>query len=378
MIRIAKNFLSGNSKKQLVDIATQTKEESFDLKVRLYPNVTILTTSKDSICSGAYDENKKYIMASSSMVPSYFMPECPQCSNYDDREVVYLGYLNSTFGHVLMDTPQWAWFLDSDFFSNHSNVKCVYTSDYELSDKKWARDLLALYGLDLLQCERIKETAIIKKVWIPDAAKKRAREGLNEVFVFDSLYKVSFQKLLKQIPNTKKYDKIYLSRTKFANHREIGEWRIEEIFKNAGYKIIYPEQLSILEQFTIIRNCSHFATTEGSISHLSVLCRPDTEVVILTKIDYINAYQMLCNHISESLVIYIPAHHSHLSFAPHPMMGPFYLYVTSELKQYVTGARSVKPFWLNPDYWWYVLHNISPCANKYILNRKFVHKLCNL
>ena len=62
------------------------------------------------------------------------------------------------------------------------------------------------------------------------------------------------------------FDKVYFSRRKiFQNGREWGENNIERVFYNLGYKTIYPETLSIDEQINILRNCSHFATTEGSI-----------------------------------------------------------------------------------------------------------------
>ena len=81
------------------------------------------------------------------------------------------------------------------------------------------------------------------------------------------------------IRGLKTYDKIYLSRSKMNDGRTFGEKQIENIFAKNGYKIIWPETLSVPEQITLVKNCKILAGTAGTALHLSLFMKPGATVV---------------------------------------------------------------------------------------------------
>ena len=59
------------------------------------------------------------------------------------------------------------------------------------------------------------------------------------------------------------------------------------------------------EQIAIIRNCKCFATTEGSISHNVIFCKPKTDVIIVRKVNRLNYHQLIINEVANVNITYI-------------------------------------------------------------------------
>ena len=89
------------------------------------------------------------------------------------------------------------------------------------------------------------------------------------------------------------YEKIYFSRCLFIesgnSERERGEWEIQETFRKNGYKILFPEKLSVEEQIFYVRNCKVFAAIPSSTSDNVVFATDATKRVYIRK-----AFSAIC------------------------------------------------------------------------------------
>ena len=77
--------------------------------------------------------------------------------------------------------------------------------------------------------------------------------------------------------------KYFLSRAQWPNPYKRCHNRpaVEALFRDAGYQIIHPQQLTEKEQITLYATASHLAGEYGSALHNSVFCPVGTEIICL-------------------------------------------------------------------------------------------------
>ena len=326
---------------------------------------------------GVYDCNKKFV--DNSALHIRYLREHVVFEDYKELEesIIFIGTFHSIWGHALTDSLKKLWFLETEEGKAllQQGVKLAYI--YMEKSDSYTRKILSLAGIDNHFLIEIKEPTRFKKVYVPDDSILYYPE--NDCRKYTIEYKNTIRKFLSHIDGMLQhsvpiYDKVYFTRRgTFQNGREWGESCIEKVFVKLGYKVISPEQHSIEDQIRMLRNCSHFATTEGSISHSAIFCRPGTSVEIVRKVNRINYHQLIINEVAGVYVTYIDANKSYVLDEENPLNGPFFMCVTKEI-QFFGGKHIIHiPYWMNPVYWWYSLHRLS-FLEKYVMRRHVTHK----
>lgn len=264
--------------------------------------------------------------------------------NFSQNEIVvktipaiYLGMWFPIWGHCLTDNIKKLWFLQTEKAKKIIQDGCDLVYVVMMNDKYSLSqsfiDLLATLGIKIQNLCEINKITRYDRIYIPDDSTFLK----DDCIYYTQPHILLRQSILQNLPRVpiKTYPKVYFSRSQFKRGKtDIGERRIEDIFRYLNYKIIYPEKLSFAEQVTLLQNCTHFASTEGSTSHNTFFCRPQTEVCIIRKADYINEYQIMINDLCDLRVTYIKSHLSILVDKNKPWNGPFFLYVSNELCQF--------------------------------------------
>jgi len=289
-----------------------------------------------------------------------------------DDVVIYMGYLKSIFGHCITDNIKREWFIQTEEYRQlmSQGAICVYILPEDEMLSPVFVSIMGRIGIDVNSWRRITKETHFKKIYVPDN---------SLIYDNDERYWTrEFQRTVNRIKiafyqNNTYPSKIYYSRSRFSDiSREYGEKRIEDEFKKKGYTIVYPEKENLADQIGMVMNCTHFASTEGSVSHWVLFCKENTDVVILRKADYINTYQVAINEVANINATYIDANYSKVDDNRWPWAGPFFLYVTPQLLKYL-GSSFVVPYVLNPKYWWYIMRNTN-CMKRYITNRHLVRR----
>lgn len=278
----------------------------------------------------------------------------PSNARYYDETVIYMGFLTTCWGHAITDNLKKLWFLDTEECKNllHNGAKLVYMTTDNTPMPQYVHRLFQLADSDLNKMNQITELSCYKRIIIPDnsfIANEGYRYWTNE-------YRKTVHRIIKNtcpLVNARHIQKIYFTRTGIKGHRDIGEHVLENVFKKEGYHIISPETLTPDEQIQLLQCCTHFAATEGSISHNAVFCRPGTVVTIIRKCNNINQYQLAINDIADVVVKYVDANKSCLAPKLQPWAGPFYMCITSELERYVGHYIPHIPLWLRPSWYRY-------------------------
>lgn len=276
---------------------------------------------------------------------------CPSGYTFDSQEVqyrnecvVYIGCLYHIWGHAITDNFKKIWYL----YNIKQNLKLVYITVNNTPLPPYVYELFELAGIDLHKAEHITHITRFKEIINPD----NSIININEERYFSNEFTQIINKIGSKIP-PRNVGKVYFTRTHLKQNRDIGEDKIEEVFREKGYTIIAPEEYSIKEQLTILKNCTLFVATEGSISHSSIFCKPETEVILLRKINYVNPYSCFINQMRSLNVTYIDIHHSVLSPKEFPWRGPFYLYITYSLSRFIGRYGFHIPYFLHRSWYEY-------------------------
>ena len=332
-------------------------------------------TGDNMATGGVFHSDMQFIETSANEdAHLYEGAERETCISYRDEIVIYIGNFIPVWGHAITDNLKKLWFIKTVEGETllESGAHLVYIMQFGKRMPQYMKELLAMADIDpnKIVIEEITEPTRFKKVIVPD----------NSIEIHNGLryYHQSYVEIVNIIANfvdthySRKMliEKLYFTRTKLSSNRDKGEEEIEQVFVNLGYKVIAPEQYSLVDQIGMLRHCSFFATTEGSISHSAIFCKPHTKVIILRKADWVNTYQIMINKAAALDVTYIDVHHSLRNNAVQPWAGPFYLCVTKYLENYVGHKIPHKSLWIRKDWLWYyfgkykVAHSINSLIHR--------------
>jgi hypothetical protein len=200
------------------------------------------------------------------------------------NEGVFLPYCNlNHFGHLLTESAGWLWpFLDKtkNLLKECDQETRLLIADLK-EDRRHHENVARLVGMpiDKVQsCLALERPIFCRRLHLPVPSMINRRWIADHHFeavqrLTDSHYGITESErneLLKISSDPNLSDKIYLSRSQLSpDHRLlIGESRLETELRNRGWKIVYPELLSIKEQLRVLAQSQTIAGESGSAFHL--------------------------------------------------------------------------------------------------------------
>ena len=155
-------------------------------------------------------------------------------------------------------------------------MKCVFvTEDKKFVMPGYAKQLLKFAGLHDDDIMVLDHSAIFRRLYIPQQS-----FHLNQ---YSSAYQVELYSTIARIcgggVEKNSVDKIYLSRTKLGAQRTYGEETVQHIFEKNGFRIIYPETMSVADQVACVKNCKILAGCAGTALHLAAFMKPGGTVI---------------------------------------------------------------------------------------------------
>ena len=229
-----------------------------------------------AIHEGVYDANGSYIdgfaiQRRHSMSSSIASAELHAIA-YEDAAVVYGGYIWNHYGHMLTESlsRMW-WFLENP----DKRYKYVFTSWDNIIDNYEFFNMLGLRESDIVL---LKKPMRFKSVIVPECAMDRRKVFKDKA--------VNIYNFLRDSVKPAKYEKIYLTRTKFENNFVniiVNEEYFENYYRSLGYEIISPEQLPIKEQISIMAGATKVVCTGGTLHHQILFCQEGIDITVLIR-----------------------------------------------------------------------------------------------
>lgn len=248
---------------------------------------------------------------------------------YEDIDAIYLGFFIHHWGHYLMDCLGRAWILLKEEIGKK---KIIYLSDSKIDGNYF--ELLRLLGVKDNQVLFIDRPTRFKSVIIPSIGKDKYN-NISQGFC-DLLLEIRNRAIAKEksVPP----DYVYLSRTKFndAKNKEIGELYIQQQFEKNGFKVLYPEQLSVLQQITIFNRSKKVACVNGTIPLNCIFALySNTEIIVINKTSLKHNNLLVAQSLSHTKITYIDCYYEPIKNHPkHLGEGPFWIEFNKNIMKY--------------------------------------------
>lgn len=270
--------------------------------VTVVENPTIIVDTKTG-AYGIFDAGNKLVTQSLQYRGKHhnFIPtHVPHNVPYIDAEAIYIGNTYPHFGHFLLEHLNRLW----GAVEKSRRLKYVFINNRGINVKNFVYDFMTVFGVKKQDIIILTTPTRFKKVYIPSQT-----FNMSGAYI-DYAMSAGYQSMAKNVHGAG-YERVYMSRTKLPdNIKTIGEEKLEKIFIKNGYKVIYPETMTIAEQIAVVANAKYLAGCSGTALHWALFMQPGGTVIALKRNsrpdDFIRTQYML-NTISGLNSVFITA-----------------------------------------------------------------------
>lgn len=207
-------------------------------------------------------------------------------AKFIDNEVMFAGMISKHFGHFLMESTNRLWYWIEN---KQLNLDLVFLKQKRQNILPQFWEFIDLMGIPRNKIHIVEQITCFKKIHIPSVSNNLTNWYSDKILL-------PFQYVARKVKGGGT-DKIYLSRTKFrAKTSCFGEDNIEHVFRQNGYKIIYPELLSLREQISYIKDAKEIAGVIGTAMHMELFALNPIKSIVLYRSDDPVSVQDLIHH----------------------------------------------------------------------------------
>jgi hypothetical protein len=207
-----------------------------------------------------------------------------------DEEVVYLGLLFNHYGRVLLESLSRVWYLQHVDPSR----KVVFTNanSAEAAHAPWVPRLLAAFGIPQARLLALDAPTQLRRAIVPEP-------------LFEQFYSAHpdmlgpFREVAARIAGDVKPSEqpVYLSRRLLSSRQRpvIGEAELEEVLRENGFAIAYPETMSLEDQVRLVNAHTDIVSSIGSAAHNVLFALNQPRLHLLVSRDDVPANYFLCS-----------------------------------------------------------------------------------
>ena len=248
-----------------------------------------------------------YLLGDLSRFYPWFLPECPYqernehsifereeippVEKIEGRVAILSGLAGHVYYHWMFDILPRIELIERSQIKL-SEIDCFVINSISKPYQQETLELLNIPANKILESDRhshIQATELIVPSfpgymdWVPPGTMQYLRQTFLPKI---NLAKNKFSK------------KIYISRAKAKNRQIINETEVNQLLTSQGFKTIFLEEMSVLEQVAIFANAEIIVAPHGSGLTNIVFCSPDTKIVELFSPNYQRTdYWMISQHL---------------------------------------------------------------------------------
>lgn len=215
-------------------------------------------------------------------------------NNHPNKKVdkaVFLGYGFDQYGHFLTESLSRIWsVIQDDMYSGYKLAIVPFYKKYKL-DKKFIYNFFELLGIQD-RVVVIDGDTVFDELIIPNQSMHLYTSiSPQQVLTWKKIKGNALQP--RKVNSSSMGDKIYVSRKNSISRRRCNEEDIERVFSDFGFKVIYPENYSLVEQINIFHNAKYAAGCVGSAMHNTVFMQDHATKMVLYPESFINRMDFL-------------------------------------------------------------------------------------
>ena len=217
-----------------------------------------------------------------------------------DEEVVYLGLLFNHYGRVLLESLARVWYLDRI----DSTVKVAFNTANaaQAGLAPWVPELLALFGISPERVLSLDVPTRLRRAIVPEPLFEQFYAAHEEMVR-------PFRDVAAQVAGnvTPSDQPLYLSRRRLSSRQRpvIGEAELEGVLRANGFRIAYPETMSIVDQVRMINGHTDIVSSLGSAAHSILFALHRPRLHLLASRDDIPAIYFLCSALSDAPTTFV-------------------------------------------------------------------------
>ena len=269
-----------------------------------------IVVDKKTNAYGIFDKNKKIIYQSLQYRGKHhnFIPhKIPNDTPYIDEEAVYVGITYPHFGHFLIEQLNRLW----GKADKKQKLKWVFINNRNVDVKNFVYEFMNLFGIKKQDIIILTSSTQFKKIYIPSQTFNMSGACIDFAMID------GYRTIAKNVKGAG-YKYVYMSRGKLPDKlRTLGEEKIQKIFEKNGYKIIYPETMTIAEQIASVKDAKYLAGCSGTALHWALFMKPGGNVIALKRNsrpdDFIRTQYMLNTIAGQNSVFITAAIETHQS-----------------------------------------------------------------
>ncbi len=208
-----------------------------------------------------------------------------------DEDVVYLGPLFNHYGRVLLESLARIWYLSEV----DQSTKVVFSRTQEIL-VPWVFNLLAVFGVPPERILTLDEPTRIRRAIVPEP-------------LFEQLYSAHgdmvrpFREVAARIAADVRPSQqpLYLSRRRLTSGQRqvVGESELEDMLRQSGFAIAYPESMTIEDQIRLVNGHADIFSSLGSAAHSILFALDQPRLHLLANRDNIPANYFLCSALAD-------------------------------------------------------------------------------
>ena len=219
---------------------------------------------------------------------------------------IYCGEFLEHWGHFLLESTTRLWYVVKN---RKPNQKLIFVArkKYKLAGN--FKHFFELLGINPKDVILITKPTKLESVIVPESSSALGDHYTKE---FADPF-IQIQKNVSFENNTSTdLKRIYLSRQKCKIRFIMGEDALENVFKENGFHVVYPELLSLKELVTLFQNAEYVAGISGTAMHNALFCPQTAKLIILNRSDEFNHPQGLINQAMHLDTIFTDAYFNFL------------------------------------------------------------------
>lgn len=220
-----------------------------------------------------------------------------------DLDYVYGGYANGHYGHFLLSTLSRLW--QAPF---ESQSKIVFHLDVDpdvyLTSYPFAAEIFAVMGISIGDIVRFEKPVRFRRLRVPEPAFIEEERAFT---AFRTLCRRIGLQLSRDVKRRPRRGPAYFSKSAL-NHgvwRIVGEEALAERLSEAGFDIVFPEQLSLAEQIAEFEDRSLIIAPVGSALHTAIFSNHCCPVIAYTADDYVLSNLRMIDRLAGARVAYV-------------------------------------------------------------------------
>ena len=214
-----------------------------------------------------------------------------------DENVLYLGPLFNHYGRVLLESLARIWYLKEV----DPSTRVVFSHAQEIL-APWVFKLLSVFGIPPERMLTLDEPTRIRRAIVPEP-------------LFEQLYSAHvemvrpFREVAARIASDVRPSEqpLYLSRRRLTSGQRqvVGETELEDLLRQCGFAIAYPETMSLEDQIRLINGHSDVFSSLGSAAHSILFALNGPRLHLLANRDNVPATYFLCSVLADAPTTFI-------------------------------------------------------------------------